>query len=154
MMFRPTDFKDDTVHDIETEVLAMIERMDEFIEDDPVTAGASERAYLRMHEEGYQDDARDQRHLLLNILARPELADELHLLHRDLDEEALRPGPGLGLLNIIIRLAMDGLWLSDLLDFDRFPPSVRYLLIDSLHDLSRVTLQQLRTSAGTGHGLF
>jgi hypothetical protein len=153
-MFRPTDSKDNTVHDIEAEVLAMIERIDEFVEEDPVTAGASERAYLRMHEEGYQDDARDQRALLLNILARPELADEVHLLHRDLDQEALHPGPGPGLLGIIIRLAMDGLWLSDLLDFDRFPPSVRYLLIDTLHDLSRVTLQQLHTPAGTGHGLF
>lgn len=151
-MFRPTDVKDSTVHDIEAEVLTMIERMDEIVEDDPRTAGAPERAYLRMHEEGHHDHARDQRGLLLDILARPELADELHLLHRSLDREALHAGPGPGLLGIVLRLAMDGLWLSDLLDADRFRPAVRHLLIDTLHDLSRVTLQQLHASSGAAHG--
>lgn len=150
-MFHPTDFKDNTVHDIEAEVLAMIERMDELVEEDPVTAGASERAYLRTHEEGHHDETRDQRRLLLDILARPELADELHLLHRGLDREALHPGPGPGLLGIVIRLAMDGLWLSDLLDSDRFQPTIRYLLIDTLHDLSRVNLHELQARAGTTH---
>lgn len=149
MMFHPTDFKANTVHDIEAEVLAMIERMDEFVEDDPVTTGASERAYLRTHEEKNQDEARDQRRLLLDILARPELADELHLLHRSLDREALHPGPGPGVLGIIIRLAVDGLWLSDLMDPDRFPPTIRYLLIDALHDLSR---RHLHERTGTVHG--
>ncbi|MEX5272004.1 TetR family transcriptional regulator [Kocuria sabuli] len=152
MTFHPTDFRDDTVHDIEAEVLTMIERMDELVEEDPITAGAPERAYLRTHEEGYHDDTRDQRALLLDILARPELADELHLLHRSLDREALHPGPGPGLLGIIIRLAMDGLWLSDLTDPDRFEPTIRYLLVDALHDLSRVNLHDLHARTGITHG--
>lgn len=152
MTFHPTGFKDSTVHDIEAEVLAMVERMDEIVEDDPVSAGAPERAYLRVHEEGHQDETRDQRRLLLDILARPELADELHLLHRSLDREALHPGPGPGLLGIIIRLAMDGLWLSDLADPDRFEPTIRHLLVDTLHDLSRVNSHDLHARTGVTHG--
>lgn len=89
-------------------------------EADPNPVGAEERAYIQAFSDARANSDRDQAALLATAISRPNLAESLLYLNRRLDQEDLAPDEPVGIIGIIVRLAMDGLWVSDILDDTRF----------------------------------
>ncbi|WP_310582919.1 TetR/AcrR family transcriptional regulator [Deinococcus sp.] len=112
----------------------------EFYERDEVTPGRWARAYTALTLNG--DPSQDvSAGLMAAVALNPELLEPVRERYRQWDAEAEADGlePGLGTL---LRLAMDGLWLADLLNLA--PPGAQ----------GRQTLAELvrRLSGGAGSG--
>lgn len=60
-------------------------------------------------------------------------------MNRRLDREDLAPDEPAGIIGIIVRLAMDGLWVSDILDDIRFSAEERRRITNVLSGMTRLT---------------
>jgi hypothetical protein len=80
---------------------------------------------------------------LATAISRPNLAESLLYLNRRLDREDLAPDEPVGIIGIIVRLAMDGLWVSDILDDTRFNQREREKITSLLTGLTYLTDDRL-----------
>ena len=99
---------------------------------DPEPLGAEERAYIAAFSDARANNDRNQAGLLSTAVGQPNLAESLIYLNQRLDRQDLDPREPVGILGIIVRLAMDGLWVSDILDSTRFKPADRRRITDVL----------------------
>ena len=107
--------------------------------------GAGERAYIQAFSNAHTNSETDQAALLSTAIGRPNLAESLIYLNRRLDQDNLDPREPAGIIGVIIRLAMDGLWVSDILDATRFEEADRHRIVGLLTGMSRLTDARLES---------
>ncbi len=155
-MFRPGAPIDEVEQDVEAMIIELVHELGRLAEADPDPVGASDRAYIKAFADAESNSDTDQGALLATAVGRPNLAEPLIYLNRRLDRDNLDPRMPTGVIGVIIRLAMDGLWVSDILDSTRFDAAERARITRLLTALTRVTDTQLETMLGaltaTGNG--
>lgn len=148
-MFRPGAPVDEIEQDVEAMIIELVHKLGRLAEADPEQVGASDRAYIKAFSDAESNSGRDQGALLATAVGRPNLAESLIYLNRRLDQDNLDPRQPTGVIGVIIRLAMDGLWVSDILDSTRFERRERARVTSLLNALTRVTDEQLESMLGT-----
>lgn len=159
-MFRPGAPIDEVERDVEAVITDLVHELGELSEADPEPIGAEERAYIKAFSNLRANRDKDQAAMLTTAINRPNLAESLHYLNRQLDEDDLDPKTPSGIIGIVVRLAMDGLWVSDLIDATRFTSAQRERLVAILTRMTYITDEQLeelmasdgRRPAGGKHG--
>jgi AcrR family transcriptional regulator len=119
---------------------SLLLRLDEAIEEgmrnDPLSHGRFTRAYLRavvaLH--GRTDETKDWAQVTMAMLTEPVLRQRWRDWVRDRSEEYV--GTDSSPNALIVRLAADGLWLSDILDSHRMDDGERQRLVADLIDLT------------------
>ncbi|AUI50474.1 TetR family transcriptional regulator [Arthrobacter crystallopoietes] len=144
-MFRPGAPIEEIEQDVEEIITELVHQLGRLAERDPVPAGAEERAYIRAFADARSNADRNQAALLATAVARPNLAEALIYLNRRLDSRDLDPRDPAGIIGIIVRLAMDGLWVSDILDETRFTAAERRKLTGILEGMTYLTDNRLET---------
>ena len=124
-MFRPETPSEEIEQHVEAVMTELVEELDHWVQQDHVPDGADDRAYVQAFSDVRDNSNRDQVALLHAAVARPHLAESLVQLNRRMDREDLDPGHPAGIIGVIVRLAMDGLWVSDILDSTRFDDGER-----------------------------
>jgi hypothetical protein len=142
-MFRPEAPSEQIEHHVEAVMMDLVEELDHWAREDPVPAGADDRAYVRAFSDVRENSDRDQVALLHAAVARPHLAESLIQLNHRMDRDDLDPGQPAGIIGVIVRLAMDGLWVSDILDPTRFSPEQRHRITHLLTGLTYLDDEQL-----------
>jgi len=142
-VFRPGAPIDEIERDVEAMIIELVHELGRQAEADPHRVGAEERAYIKAFSDARANSSHDQAGLLSTAIGRPNLAEALIYLNRRLDREDLDPGEPAGIIGVIVRLAMDGLWVSDILDNTRFSPEERRRITDILTGLTYLTDKQL-----------
>lgn len=135
-MFRPGAPIDEIERDVESIIIELVHELGVLAEADPIHEGADERAYIKVFSDVYANSDRDQAALLSAAINRPNLAESLLYLNRWLDgatRSEKEPSRG---MRILVRLAMDGLWVSDILDPTRFTKNQRARLTEILGALT------------------
>ena len=135
-MFRPGAPLHEIERDVEAVVCELAAELDDRARRDPHPQGSGDRAYIRAFSDVRANSGSDQVGLLATAVTRPQLAESLIYLNRNLDREDLAPHTPAGLIGIIVRLAMDGLWASDILDATRFSRQERDRIIEVLTRLT------------------
>lgn len=135
-MFRPEAPSEEIEHHVEAVMMDLVEELDHWVQEDPVPAGADDRAYVRAFSDVHDNSDRDQVTLLHAAVARPHLAESLIQLNRRMDRDDLDAGEPAGIIGVVVRLAMDGLWVSDILDPTRFSPAQRHRITRLLTGLT------------------
>lgn len=135
-MFRPEAPIEEIEQDVEAVIMDLVTELDLMAQDDPVPEGADDRAYVQAFSDARANSDRDQVSLLSTAVVRPHLAHSLIYLNRRMDQEDLDPGQPAGIIGVIVRLAMDGLWVSDILDHTRFSDEQRHRITDILTGLT------------------
>ncbi|MET4061708.1 hypothetical protein ABIB35_003285 [Arthrobacter sp. UYP6] len=148
-MFRPGAPVDEVEQDVEDMIIELVHKLGRLAEADPEPLGASDRAYIKAFSDAESNSDTDQGALLATAVGRPNLAESLIYLNRRLDQDNLDPRQPTGVIGVIIRLAMDGLWVSDILDSTRFESRERARVTSLLTALTRVTDDQLESMLGT-----
>ncbi|GLB68979.1 TetR family transcriptional regulator [Arthrobacter mangrovi] len=149
-MFRPGAPLEEIEEDVESIITELVHELGRTAEADPEPAGAEERAYIKAFSDARANSAGDQAGLLATAIGRPNLAEALIYLNRRLDRMDLDPQDPAGIIGIIVRLAMDGLWVSDILDDTRFSPAERRKITDILTGMTYLTdshLEKLEAQA-------
>ena len=147
-MFRPGAPIDEVEQDVEAIIIELVHELGRLAEADSNPVGAQDRAYIQAFSDvGYNSNT-DQGALLATAVGRPNLAESLVYLNRRLDRDNLDPSQPTGVIGVIIRLAMDGLWVSDILDSTRFADKERKRITNLLTALTRVSDEQLETMLG------
>ncbi|WP_026819101.1 hypothetical protein [Arthrobacter castelli] len=142
-MFRPGAPIDEIERDVESIIVELVHELGTLADDDPVEHGADERAYIKAFSDVRANSDKDQAALLTAAVNRPNLAESLLYLNRWLDG-AVRPSrKSSRAMRILVRLAMDGLWVSDILDPTRFTAAQRDRLTDILVALTYLTDEQV-----------
>ncbi|MBP3042356.1 TetR family transcriptional regulator [Arthrobacter jiangjiafuii] len=144
-MFRPGAPIEEIEQDVEAMIIELVHELGRLAEADPDPIGAQDRAYIKAFSDAGTNSETDQGALLATAVARPNLAESLIYLNRRLDRDNLDPKQPSCVLGVIIRLAMDGLWVSDILDATRFEARERTRITGLLTALSRVSDGQLGT---------
>lgn len=147
-MFRPGAPIDEVEQDVEAIIIELVHELGRLAEADPDPVGAQDRAYIKAFSDAGSNSDTDQGALLATAVGRPNLAESLIYLNRRLDRDNLDPGQPTGIIGVIIRLAMDGLWVSDILDATRFKDRDRTRITDLLSALTRVSDDQLEAMLG------
>ncbi|GGG45914.1 hypothetical protein GCM10011374_05260 [Kocuria dechangensis] len=152
-MFGPETPSEQIEQHVEAVVVELVEELDHWAQQDPVAEGSDDRAYVRAFSQVRDNSTRDQTALLHAAVARPHLAESLVQLNRRMDREDLDPGHPAGIIGVIVRLAMDGLWVSDILDSTRFSDDQRCRITSILTGLTYLTderLEAVLTEAAPG----
>lgn len=147
-MFRPGAPIDEVEQDVEAMIIELVHELGRLAEADPDPVGAQDRAYIKAFSDAGSNSETDQGALLATAVGRPNLAESLIYLNRRLDRDNLDPRQPTGIIGVIIRLAMDGLWVSDILDATRFEDRERTRITRLLTALTRVSDEQLETMLG------
>lgn len=147
-MFRPGAPVDEVEQDVEAMIIELVHRLGRLADSDPDPVGASDRAYIKAFSDAESNSDTDQGALLATAVGRPNLAESLIYLNRRLDQDNLDPRQPAGVIGVIVRLAMDGLWVSDILDSTRFESRERARVTGLLSALTRVTDEQLESVLG------
>ncbi|MFD1213909.1 TetR family transcriptional regulator [Arthrobacter sp. GCM10027362] len=142
-MFRPGAPAEEIERDVEEIIIALVHELGRLAESDPNPVGAEERAYIKAFSDARTNSDRNQAALLSIAVGRPNLAESLIYLNRRLDREDLDPAEPAGIIGIIVRLAMDGLWVSDILDHTRFSAQERARITDVLTGMTYLTDNRL-----------
>ncbi|MCD1144450.1 TetR family transcriptional regulator [Kocuria sp. LUK] len=142
-MFRPEAPSEHIERHVEAVIEELVAELDHWSRTDPVPEGADDRAYVQAFSDARENSDRDQVTLLHAAVARPHLAEALIQLNRRMDREDLDPGHPAGVIGVIVRLAMDGLWVSDILDATRFDEAQRRRIIGILTGLTHLTDERL-----------
>jgi Tetracyclin repressor-like, C-terminal domain len=152
-MFRPGAPLEEIEGDVESMITELVHQLGRTAEADPDPTGAEERAYIKAFSDARANSDRNQAALLATAIGRPNLAEALIYLNRRLDRMDLDPADPAGIIGIIVRLAMDGLWVSDILDETRFSPAERRKITDILTGMTYLTDSQLEEleARATGH---
>jgi hypothetical protein len=129
--------------DVESVIIDLVHELGERADADPNPSGAEERAYIAAFSDVRANQNRNQAALLSTAIMRPNLAESLNYLNQRLDREDLDPRQPVGIIGIIVRLAMDGLWVSDILDSSRFKPEDRERITEVLTGLTYLTDERL-----------
>ena len=129
--------------DVESVIIDLVHELGERADAEPNPSGAEERAYIAAFSDVRANQNRDQAALLSTAIMRPNLAESLNYLNQRLDREDLDPRQPVGIIGIIVRLAMDGLWVSDILDSSRFKPEDRERITEVLTGLTYLTDERL-----------
>lgn len=147
-MFRPGAPIAEIEQDVEAMIIELVHELGRLAEADPDPLGAQDRAYIKAFSDATSNSDTDQGALLATAVGRPNLAEPLIYLNRRLDRDNLDPREPAGVIGVIIRLAMDGLWVSDILDATRFNKRERTRITDLLASLTRVGDDQLGAMLG------
>ncbi|MDN3480544.1 TetR family transcriptional regulator [Arthrobacter sp. APC 3897] len=142
-MFRPGAPVEEIEQDVEAMIIELVHKLGELADSDRERVGASDRAYIKAFSDAESNSDTDQGALLATAVGRPNLAESLVYLNRRLDRDNLDPGQPTGVIGVIVRLAMDGLWVSDILDATRFDPRQRARIVKLLTALTRVSDDRL-----------
>ena len=142
-MFRPGASSDEVERDVETVITELVHELAALSEGDPNPVGAEERAYIKAFSNLRANRDKDQATMLTTAINRPNLAESLRYLNRRLDEDDLDPKAPSGIIGIVVRLAMDGLWVSDLIDASRFTAAQRDRLVAILTRMTYISDEQL-----------
>lgn len=142
-MFRPGAPIEEVERDVESIIVELVHELGTLAEADPVERGADERAYIKAFSDVYANSDRDQAALLTAAVNRPNLAESLLYLNRWLDGPARPARKSSRAMRILVRLAMDGLWVSDILDPTRFTAAQRDRLTEILVALTYLTDEQV-----------
>lgn len=142
-MFAPGASIAEIEQDVEAMIVELVHRLGDLADADPDQVGAQERAYIKAFSDVRANSSLDQAALLATAVGRPNLAESLLYLNRRLDEANLSPRDPAGIIGVIIRLAMDGLWVSDILDSSRFTPAERDRITRVLTGLTRLSDERL-----------
>ena len=137
-MFRPGAPLEEIEQDVEAVIQRLVAELDTTAQRDPHRHGAGDRAYIKAFSDARANSDTDQVSLLATAVTRPQLAESLLYLNRTLDSQDLDPREPAGLIGIVVRLAMDGLWVSDILDSTRFSEAQRRRITDLLTRLTYV----------------
>lgn len=137
-MFRPGAPQEEIEQDVESVIQRLVAELDTTAQRDPHQPGAGDRAYIKAFSDARANSDTDQVSLLATAVTRPQLAESLLYLNRNLDSQDLDPREPAGLIGIVVRLAMDGLWVSDILDSTRFTEAQRRRITDLLTRLTYV----------------
>ncbi|WP_258073478.1 TetR family transcriptional regulator [Arthrobacter sp. 08Y14] len=129
--------------DVEAMIIELVHELGRLADSDPEQVGASDRAYIKAFSDAESNSDTDQGALLATAVGRPNLAESLIYLNRRLDRDNLDPGQPTGVIGVIVRLAMDGLWVSDILDATRFDARERARIVKLLTALTRVSDDRL-----------
>lgn len=129
--------------DVESLIIDLVHELGERADADPDPSGAEERAYIAAFSDVRANQNKNQAALLTTAIKRPNLAESLNYLNQRLDREDLDPRQPVGIIGIIVRLAMDGLWVSDILDSTRFKPEDRQRITEVLTGLTYLTDDRL-----------
>ncbi|MFP5313008.1 MAG: TetR family transcriptional regulator [Actinomycetes bacterium] len=138
-MFRPGAPIEEVEQDVEAIIMELVHELGRLAEADPDPVGAEARAYIKAFSDARANGDRNQAALLSTAIARPNLAESLLYLNRQLDRDDLAPHEPAGLIGVIVRLAMDGLWVSDIMDGIRFTPEERRKITGVLTRMTRLT---------------
>lgn len=138
-MFRPGAPIDEIERDVESIIVELVHELGTLAEADPIERGAEERAYVKVFSDVYKNSDRDQAALLTAAINRPNLAESLLYLNRWLDGTARPDREPSRAMRMLVRLAMDGLWVSDILDPTRFTSAQRDRLTKILEALTYLT---------------
>ena len=144
-MFRPGAPIEEIEQDVEAMIIDLVHELGDLAEADPDPVGAGERAYIQAFSNAHTNSETDQAALLSTAIGRPNLAESLIYLNRRLDQDNLDPREPAGIIGVIIRLAMDGLWVSDILDATRFEEADRHRIVELLTGMSRLTDARLES---------
>lgn len=142
-MFRPGAPLDEIEQDIETMIIELVHELGRMADADREPTGAGARAYIRTFSDARANSDRRQAALLATAAGRPNLAESLIYLNRRLDQADLDPREPTGIIGVIVRLAMDGLWVSDILDNLRFSEQERCKITDILTGMTYLTDSRL-----------
>lgn len=142
-MFRPGAPVEEIEQDVEAMIIELVHKLGRLADSDPERVGASDRAYIKAFSDAESNSDTDQGALLATAVGRPNLAESLIYLNRRLDRDNLDPGQPTGIIGVIVRLAMDGLWVSDILDATRFDSPERARIMNLLTALTRVSDDRL-----------
>ena len=142
-MFRPGAPIDEVEQDVEAMIIELVHELGRLAEADPDPVGAQDRAYIKAFSDAGSNSETDQGALLATAVGRPNLAESLIYLNRRLDRDNLDPRRPTGIIGVIIRLAMDGLWVSDILDSSRFTKAERERITTLLTALSRLSDERM-----------
>ncbi|WP_312182245.1 TetR family transcriptional regulator [Arthrobacter sp.] len=142
-MFAPGASIAEIEQDVEDMIVELVHRLGDLADADPDPVGAQERAYIRAFSDVRANSSLDQAALLATAVGRPNLAESLLYLNRRLDRANLSPRDPAGIIGVVIRLAMDGLWVSDILDSSRFTPAERSRITKVLTSLSRLSDERM-----------
>lgn len=143
-MFEPGAPIEEVERDVESIIMDLVHELGERADADPEPLGAEERAYIAAFSDVQANRDRNQAALLSTAIRRPNLAESLIYLNQRLDRQDLDPREPVGIIGIIVRLAMDGLWVSDILDSTRFKPEDRRRITDILTGITYLTDERLR----------
>ncbi|MGW6174270.1 TetR family transcriptional regulator [Arthrobacter sp. NPDC055138] len=143
-MFEPGAPIDEVERDVESIIMALVHELGERADADPEPLGAEERAYIAAFSDARANTDRNQAGLLSTAIGQPNLAESLIYLNQRLDRQDLDPREPVGIIGIIVRLAMDGLWVSDILDSTRFKPADRRRITDVLTGMTYLTDARLQ----------
>jgi hypothetical protein len=143
-MFEPGAPIEEVERDVESIIMALVHELGERADADPEPLGAEERAYIAAFSDARVNNDRNQAGLLSTAIRQPNLAESLIYLNQRLDRQDLDPREPVGILGIIVRLAMDGLWVSDILDSTRFKPADRRRITDVLTGMTYLTDARLK----------
>lgn len=138
-MFRPGAPIDEIERDVESIIVELVHELGTLADADPIERGADERAYIKVFSDVYKNSGRDQAALLTAAVNRPNLAESLLYLNRWLDGAARADREPSRAMRMLVRLAMDGLWVSDILDPTRFTSAQRDRLTEILQALTYLT---------------
>ena len=148
-MFRPGAPVEEIEQDVEAMIIELVHKLGRLADADPDQVGASDRAYIKAFSDAEANSDTDQGALLATAVGRPNLAESLIYLNRRLDQDNLDPGQPTGIIGVLVRLAMDGLWVSDILDATRFNSRERARIMNLLTGLTRVSDDQLEGLLGS-----
>ncbi|MCC3268592.1 TetR family transcriptional regulator [Arthrobacter gengyunqii] len=151
-MFRLGAPVEEIEQDVEAMIIELVHKLGRLADSDPERVGASDRAYIKAFSDAESNSDTDQGALLATAVGRPNLAESLIYLNRRLDRDNLDPGQPTGIIGVIVRLAMDGLWVSDILDATRFDSPERARIMNLLTALTRVSDDQLEGMLGSPAG--
>ena len=143
-MFEPGAPIDEVERDVEAIIRELVHELGERADADPEPLGAEERAYIAAFSDAQANNDRNQTALLSTAIRQPNLAESLVYLNQRLDRQDLDPREPVGIIGIIVRLAMDGLWVSDMLDSTRFRPEDRRRITDVLTGMTYLTDARLK----------
>jgi hypothetical protein len=143
-MFEPGAPIDEVERDVEAIIMELVHELGERADADPEPLGAEERAYIAAFSDAQANNDRNQTALLSTAIRQPNLAESLVYLNQRLDRQDLDPREPVGIIGIIVRLAMDGLWVSDMLDSTRFRPEDRRRITDVLTGMTYLTDARLK----------
>lgn len=138
-MFRPGAPIEEIERDVESIIVELVHELGTLAEADPIHKGADERAYIKAFSDVYANSDKDQAALLTAAVNQPNLAESLLYLNRWLDGAARSDKEPSQTMRILVRLAMDGLWVSDILDPTRFTRNQREKLTGILTALTYLT---------------
>lgn len=129
---------------VERMYLAFLERIADELGDDD-SPGAWTRAFIRAGstEEARKDFPKIARVLLSTVAYKPELIEPIRAhqvdLHTAMQRDGIEP-----MVAYTVRIAMDGLFLSDMFAMDLLPADQRDAFLEHLTELTRVrALEQL-----------